>query len=257
MKLRILGTGSASPTEKAFQSAQVLELTGKKFLIDCGEGTQMRCMQYGIELAQIDAIFISHAHLDHYIGLPGLLKRSWRQRRTQPLPVYAPEEVFENLERIFDSFYPGFTIDFRVTEPDRQYEVVRTSRVVVSSIPLEHDAPASGFLFEEITAQSIVKRFAYCSDTAYDNGIIPQIAGVELLYHEATYSEENGRNGGVLCVHSTTKHAATVARKANAGHLIIGHYSIKNQDYKSLEREAREIFPNTTAAYDGFVWEKV
>ena len=94
------------------------------------------------------------------------------------------------------------------------------------------------------------KKYAYCSDTAYSEKIIPIIEGVDLLYHEATF-------GGDLddlarkTFHTTSVQAATMASKAEAGKLIIGHFSSRYKSVKHLVDEARSIFPETYAANDG------
>ena len=98
------------------------------------------------------------------------------------------------------------------------------------------------------------KRYAYCSDTAYDPRIVPQLKGVDILYHEATFldSEEEltSKTG-----HSTARQAAMVARDAAVGTLMLGHFSTR---YKSLDpflKEAREIFPGVVLAEEGKVYE--
>ena len=70
MKLTILGCFSAFPNKNSFTSSQLLEINGKSFLIDCGEGTQIQLRRYGIKLNSIENIFISHLHGDHFFGLP-------------------------------------------------------------------------------------------------------------------------------------------------------------------------------------------
>lgn len=91
--------------------------------------------------------------------------------------------------------------------------------------------------------------FAYCSDTAYSEKIIPIIQQVDCLYHEATFMEhEAARAKSTL--HSTTIQAATIAKKANVGKLIIGHYSARYKDKNDLLEEAKTIFKNTFAAED-------
>ena len=73
MKLTILGCSSAFPKNNSFTSSQLLEINGKCFLIDCGEGTQVQLRRYGVKLNSIENIFISHLHGDHFFGLPGLI----------------------------------------------------------------------------------------------------------------------------------------------------------------------------------------
>ncbi len=96
------------------------------------------------------------------------------------------------------------------------------------------------------------KRFAYISDTAYSEKIVPLISGVDLLYHEATFlTEHEVRSRATL--HSTAAQAATIAKIAQVGELVIGHYSARYRDVSPVLEEARAIFPNTIAAADGLV----
>ena len=88
------------------------------------------------------------------------------------------------------------------------------------------------------------KRNAYCSDTAYNRSIIPIIEGVDLLYHEATFTEEDSARAKET-FHSTARQAAEIARDAQVKRLVIGHYSARYEDLSELHKEAMEIFPNT------------
>lgn len=94
------------------------------------------------------------------------------------------------------------------------------------------------------------KRFAYCSDTAYNEKIIPIIEGVDLLYHEATFSHEHIARAKET-FHSSAKQAASIAKEAKAKKLIIGHFSARYPDENILLNEAREIFPDTILAKEG------
>lgn len=92
--------------------------------------------------------------------------------------------------------------------------------------------------------------YAYCSDTSYYPGIIPHIEGTKVLYHESTYLSDLGalaRERG----HSTAAEAATIARDAHVGQLVIGHYSKRYRDTDALLAEAQAIFPDTIAADEG------
>jgi ribonuclease Z len=98
------------------------------------------------------------------------------------------------------------------------------------------------------------KRYAYCSDTAYFPELASLIQGVDTLYHESTFLESES-DLAPKTKHSTAAQAARIALKANAGRLILGHYSTR---YKNLERfreEATEIFPQTELAEDGKFFE--
>lgn len=94
------------------------------------------------------------------------------------------------------------------------------------------------------------KSYAYCSDTVYLAETAKFVDGVDLLYHEATYADDNAHKAAKYG-HSTASDAARVARDAHAGRLVIGHYSKAYHDEEQHLREAREIFPDTIAAQEG------
>jgi ribonuclease Z len=98
------------------------------------------------------------------------------------------------------------------------------------------------------------KSYAYSADTMYDEGLIAKIQGVDMLYHETTYLKELADRAAKR-FHCTTEQAATIALKAGAGKLIIGHFSSKYELLHEFEREAREVFPNTELAIEGVTYQ--
>jgi ribonuclease Z len=96
--------------------------------------------------------------------------------------------------------------------------------------------------------------YAYCSDTAYEEKIIPIIKGVDLLYHEATFLEEHA-DRAKKTLHSTAKEAAIIAQKSEANRLIIGHFSNRYADLNLLLNESKEVFKNTQIADQGKVFD--
>ncbi len=97
------------------------------------------------------------------------------------------------------------------------------------------------------------RRYAYVSDTACTESILPLIQGVDLLYHEATYLDKD-RDKAMLRGHTTALQAASLARKAGVGHLVIGHFSSSlhsADDEKLLLDEAQTVFPDTLLADEG------
>jgi len=94
------------------------------------------------------------------------------------------------------------------------------------------------------------RSYAYCTDTAYSEKIVPIIENVDLLFHEATLAK-NLQKQAKQTTHSTSIDAATIAKKANVKKLIIGHFSARYKDVSVLLQQAQEIFPNTVAAEDG------
>ncbi|MDA8768572.1 ribonuclease Z [Winogradskyella sp.] len=98
------------------------------------------------------------------------------------------------------------------------------------------------------------KSYAFCSDTAYNKAIVPIINEADVLYHESTFLEKNAN----LCEptkHSSAKQAASIAKLANVGKLILGHYSTRYDDLSLFKTEAETIFSNVELADDGKVFE--
>ena len=98
-----------------------------------------------------------------------------------------------------------------------------------------------------------IRSYAYCSDTKYDEEIIPHIKGVDILYHEATFLHEN-ENWAQTTFHSTSKQAGKIAKKAEVGKLLIGHFSARYKDLDPFLDEAREEFKNTYLALEGLTF---
>lgn len=94
------------------------------------------------------------------------------------------------------------------------------------------------------------RKYAFCADTKYDENIIPNITGADTIYHESTYLD-NLREQATARFHSTTKQAATIAKKAGVGKLLIGHFSSKYSVLDQFLEEAREVFPETELALEG------
>ena len=102
-----------------------------------------------------------------------------------------------------------------------------------------------------LTLPSLPTRsYAFCSDTKYNEKILPVIENVDCLYHEATFTEKY-KDRAKATFHSTAKQAATIAQKANANQLLIGHYSARYKSTEELLNEAKEIFSETIAVEDG------
>lgn len=106
---------------------------------------------------------------------------------------------------------------------------------------------------EELTINPQEPRsYAFCTDTLYNEDIIPVIDGVNLLYHESTFLQELQERARQT-FHSTAIEAAQIAKAANVKRLLLGHYSARYKDILTFENEARQIFDNTKAIDDGDV----
>jgi ribonuclease Z len=108
---------------------------------------------------------------------------------------------------------------------------------------------------EELTFDPIQpKSYAFCSDTMYDEAIIPIIENCDVLYHETTFLESEA-DKAEKTMHSTAKEAATIAKKANVKQLLLGHYSTRYANINLFQQEAETIFNNVHLTDDGFVFE--
>ena len=94
------------------------------------------------------------------------------------------------------------------------------------------------------------RSYGYCSDTRYNEGIIPFVKEADLLYHEATFADEM-KDRAALTLHSTAIEAATIASKASVKKLLLGHYSTRYKDPTPLVEEARTVFEETYLSVEG------
>lgn len=299
MNLTILGCHSATPTATAHPTAQVLEMKGHLFLIDCGEGSQMQLRKYKVKFSRIKHIFISHLHGDHFFGLPGLISTFLLLGREAELHIYGPKGIKEAILLLLKlgKAYTNYSLYFHELEGTSPEVIFEDDKLTVETIPLKHRVYTNGFLFKEkpddrkldvdaareanidlsyynkikqgfdvenkdgklIPNKDITfdppkpKSYAYCSDTAYNPEMVPQLEGATVLYHESTFLEEHYH----LCdktKHSTSKEAAAIAKKANVGTLILGHYSGRYRDLEPFKHEAQELFQNVELAKDGKIF---
>ncbi|AUP77476.1 ribonuclease Z [Flavivirga eckloniae] len=96
--------------------------------------------------------------------------------------------------------------------------------------------------------------YAFCSDTMYKEDIVPTIKNVDVLYHESTFLDKHAHLGPKT-KHSTAKEAATIAKLANAGTLLLGHYSTRYDSLNAFKEEAQEVFSNVELCEDGKIFE--
>lgn len=296
----ILGSNSAVAAYNRFPTAQVLQHHNQRYMIDCGEGTQFKLSQYGIKRSNLNHIFISHLHADHYLGLVGFISSLRLNGRTEDLHIYAPPY----LERILDM---QLKIDERINSFEYIFHPLRFGKseliyendlLEVYTIPLKHKIDCNGFLFKEkpksrkIIAEKIAqykipytkidtikkganfttasnevilnetlttepekaKSYAYCSDTMYSEAIVPIIKNADLLYHESTFLKAFEQKA-IERYHSTTVQAATIAKKANVGKLLLGHFSARYKDLSPFLSEAQTVFNNSALAIEGKTFE--
>lgn len=151
MKLTILGCHSATPTASTHPTAQILEIKGHLFLIDCGEGTQMQLRKYRVKFSRIRHIFISHLHGDHFFGLPGLISTFLLLGREAELNIYGPKGIKQAILLLLKlgKAYTNFPLYFHELEETTPQVIYEDDKVTVETIPLKHRVYTNGFLFKE------------------------------------------------------------------------------------------------------------
>lgn len=149
--VRILGCGSALPVGNRFPSAQVIKSNEKFFLIDCGEGTQLRLREAKIPFNRISHIFITHLHGDHFFGLPGLLSSLHLLGRTKPLKLFGPKGLMEILNLQFKLSGTILKYPLEYTEVGGKEKILlwENKSIEVHSFPLNHRIRCHGYFFQE------------------------------------------------------------------------------------------------------------
>ncbi len=147
----VLGNSAALPTRTRSLSSQVVNYRERLFLIDCGEGTQMNLKRNKIRTGKIGHIFISHLHGDHFYGLIGLISTFHLQNRKSVLHVYGPEPL-EQIIRIqleASDTRLSYPLAFHTTQSQKPEIIFDDGRMQISTLPLLHRVPTTGFLFSE------------------------------------------------------------------------------------------------------------
>ncbi len=147
----ILGSNSALPLSERNPSAQVLSVSERIFLIDCGEGTQLQMRRFNVNFSRINHIFISHLHGDHVFGLMGLISTFGLLNRKVDLHIYAHEELEKLLTPHINFFCTdlSYKVVFHHLNHKEKEVVLDDKHITVESFPLSHRVPACGFLFKE------------------------------------------------------------------------------------------------------------
>ncbi len=298
--ITILGNGSAVPTSFQHPSSQLVTYGSKRFLIDCGEGTQMQMIAFKTGHRNIDHIFISHLHGDHFFGLIGLVNTFHLFGRTNPLHIYAPSDIRKiiDVQLAASKTTLRYNIIYHALEHNTEKPIYEDNSLQIVHFPLNHRIPTYGFVFKEKAGDRKLKKsfvaefnpsieemhavkqgldfetetgrridnreitdpppsprsYAFCSDTAYFEEVIPFIRKVDLLYHEATFDNSQEEQAADK-YHSTAAQAALIAKKAEVGKLLLGHYSARFKDNAHLLLEAKEVFSNSELSVEGERYE--
>jgi ribonuclease Z len=279
------GTAGSVPTARRGLPAILLRAGGDRLLFDCGEGTQQQLLR-SVGLPDIDAIFITHFHLDHWLGLIGMLKTFDLRSRDRPLAIHGPpglRALFAGLRPIIGrTTYPLSLVEL---EP---YEEVPFGGYLVSPFPVRHRVDAYGYAFVEddrpgrfdadaarrlgvsegpdfgrlqrgetvggVAPEQVVgetrpgRKIVLSGDTAPCQAVEVLAHGADVLVHEATFlSDELARARETG--HSTAAQAAELARDAGVRLLALTHLSTRYFP-RDVRDEARAIFPETVVPRD-------
>jgi ribonuclease Z len=147
LDLVFLGTSGSAPTAARGPTALLVRRGGDRLLFDCGEGTQRQLMRSTVGLPDLDQIFITHYHGDHYLGLPGMLKTFQLRQRELPLVVYGPpglRELFTALRRVFGKL--AYELELVEVRPG---EALERDGYRILVYPVHHGVSAVGYALDE------------------------------------------------------------------------------------------------------------
>jgi ribonuclease Z len=280
-----LGTAGSAPTAGRGLPATLVSRGGDRLLFDCGEGTQRQLLR-SIGLVDLETVFITHFHADHFLGLPGMLKTFALRGRETPLTVYGPpglrglfraleplvgrtpyelrlEELAPNDEVRHDDYrVAAFDVRHRVRaygyaliEDDRpgRFDADRARELGVAEGPdfgrLQRGEPLGDVKPDDVLGPARAgRKLVLSGDTAPCDMTRLVAHGADLLVHEATFSEEESARARETG-HTTARDAAALAAEAEVSLLAITHLSPRHPP-GVLRAEARELFDRTVVPRD-------
>jgi len=285
LSLFFAGTAGSVPTPRRGLPALLLRAGGDRILFDCGEGTQQQLLR-SIGLPELDAIFITHLHLDHWLGLPGLIKSFDLRDRERPLTVHGPAPTRRVLETLSFTFgrlgYPlsvaelepgdavgrdgyrihalaadhrGPALSYVVVEEPRpgRFDAELATRLGITPGPdfgrLQHGESVGGVKPEQVLGPARAGRKVVISgDTRPSEQLAVAAHEADVLVHEATFTSEEADRARQTR-HSTAREAAELARRAEVRMLALTHLSSRYGGGE-VRDEAREVFPATEVPRD-------
>jgi ribonuclease BN (tRNA processing enzyme) len=217
-ELLVLGSGSAIPTEQRFASAYALTVAGKLFLLDCGAPVSTLLFRYGYDPIDVQAVFISHWHMDHIAGLGLFLTQNHLRQRPGPLLVYGPRGTRGKIRRLLnDSFMLKedlrYKLDITNIKPDSKYKVALIRVTYFKTQHLEQSKVKTNFGRKAVACGMIIDgpgwRIVYSGDLRSPGELAPYVGRCDLLIHELA--------------HHQPAEVAEFAANAKIPHVLISH----------------------------------
>lgn len=247
MKIHFLGTASASVTAERDNTSLLIEAGANLVLFDCGGNPAGKILKLGYEPCDLDAIFLTHLHIDHCYGLPTLLFHMFLDKRTRPLKVFCPAEEFDLLNDqlrshgIEDSVRT-YSVDKIPVDPSQGLPIWETDHARIASGDSNHSRATRAYrLLEKRTGRKMV----FTGDTTPMDAMVELAKDVDVLVHEATYLDSH-ESLAADYGHSTARQAGDVAHRANVRALALVHFEVPPgctvNDYRA---EAAAVYRGT------------
>ena len=253
MKLTILGSGTSVPHPQRAAPAHWLETNSGSLLLDISADASHRIAQERLDWPNLDAIWISHFHLDHMGGLaPFLFGSRWApqiQSRTKPLRIFGPNGLRRIIDAVNDSnnyklFQQVFPVEIVEVGPGKDFEIIPGVAASTISTPHTEESLALRLKAEDS------KLFVYTSDTGFSEDLIPFAKGVDLLLMECSF-----RKNKPIKKHLELVEAMNIARECAPKRVVLTHLYPEWDDV-DLVAEARRLWPGETIeAKDGLQFE--
>jgi len=279
------GTAGAVPTARRGLPATLVRRGGERLLFDCGEGTQRQLVR-SVGLADIDAIFLTHYHLDHWHGLTGLLKTFDLRDRDRPLSVHGPRGLAEALRIVrplvgrlgyelslaevapgeplaFDGYavvpiatrHRTVSVGYAIVEDERpgRFDAVLAERLGVRPGPdfgrLQRGERVAGVAPGQVVGPPRAgRKIVLSGDTGPCEAIEVAAHEADLLVHEATFLAPEA-DRAAQTGHSTARQAADLAARAGARMLALTHLSPR-YTARQVREEARAVLPGAVVPRD-------
>jgi ribonuclease BN (tRNA processing enzyme) len=249
MKLVVLGSGTSVPHPERASAGFWLETETGSILLDCGADAPHRLAAESLEWQNLDAIWISHLHLDHCGGLASFLfgtkHAPQTQGRPKPLTIFGCRGTDKFLHAIDDAnnyglFDQPFSVELREITAEDEFEILPDLRASVFST--RHTKESLAIRLTDGSGAALV----YSSDTGYDEGLVEFARGVDLLILECSFWRDKQTPR-----HLDLAEAMRLARMAEPRKVVLTHLYFE-WDGLDLEGKAKELWPGETiAAYDG------